>query len=218
MSAAAITMPELILTPLCDHSDILSLCEGKSAILLGPGSGVGDVTAERACLLLSTEGAPLLFDADAINVLASAEGRLRLSEAKRRVILTPHPTEFARLIGADTATVQASRLTLARRFAEAHPNVTLVLKGAATVIAEGDRFTVNTTGSPALAKGGSGDILAGAIASLLATGLAPYDAARIGVCLHGAAGDRMEKRFSPLGVRPTDLPEAMAEVLAGCLA
>ena len=218
LSAAAITMPELILTPLCDHSDILSLCEGKSAILLGPGSGVGDVTAERACLLLSTEGAPLLFDADAINVLASAEGRLRLSQAKRRVILTPHPTEFARLIGADTATVQASRLTLARRFAEAHPNVTLVLKGAATVIAEGDRFTVNTTGSPALAKGGSGDILAGAIASLLATGLAPYDAARIGVCLHGAAGDRMEKRFSPLGVRPTDLPEAMAEVLAGCLA
>ena len=213
LSAAAITMPELILTTLCDHSDILSLCEGKSAILLGPGSGVGDITAERAYLLLSTEGAPLLFDADAINVLASAEGRLRLSETKRRVILTPHPAEFARLIGADTATVQADRLVLARRFAQKHPNVTLVLKGAATVITEGEHFTVNTTGSPALAKGGSGDILAGAIASLLATGLSPYDAARIGVCLHGAAGDLLENRYSPLGVRPTDLPEAMAEAL-----
>ena len=217
LSAAAVTLPELILTPLCDHSDIPSLCEGKSAVLLGPGSGVGDVTAERAFLLLSTEGAPVLFDADAINVLASAEGREKLAEAKRRVILTPHPAEFARLIGADTATVQADRLALARRFAKEHPSVTLVLKGAATVIAEGDRFTVNVTGSPALAKGGSGDVLAGAIASLLATGLTPYDAARIGVCLHGAAGECMERRYSPLGVRPSDLPAAMAEALAGCL-
>ena len=217
LSAAAVSMPELILSPIVDHSDIASLCEGKSAILLGPGSGVCDTIAERAYELLATEGAPLLIDADAITVLSSAKGRLRLSEAKRRVILTPHPAEFARLTKTDTAAVQADRLALARRFAKEHPAVTLVLKGAATVICEGDAFTINTTGGPALAKGGSGDILAGAIASLLATGLSPYDAARIGVCLHGAAGDLLSARYSPLGVRPTDLPEAMAEVLAGCL-
>lgn len=217
LSAACVTMPELILLPLGDHYDILSLCEGKSAILLGPGSKTADVTAERTYTLLATEGAPLLLDADGINVLATPEGRSRLSESRRRVILTPHPAEFARLIGTDTASVQADRLTSARRFAALYPHVTLVLKGAATVIAEGERFAVNTTGGPALAKGGSGDILAGAIASLLATGLSPYDAARIGVCLHGAAGDRLAARYSSLGVRPTDLPAAMAEEIAGCL-
>ena len=216
-AAAAIALPELILAPLSAHDDILPLCEGRSAILLGCGSGSDDVTAERTYTLLATEGAPLLLDADGINVLATPEGRIRLAETKRRVILTPHPAEFARLIGKDTATVQAERLPMARRFAAAYPHITLVLKGAATIVAEGERFAINQTGGPALAKGGSGDVLAGAIASLLATGLSAYDAARIGVCLHGAAGDRLEGRYSPLGVRPTDLPSAMAEVLAGCL-
>ena len=217
LSAAAVAMPELILMPLEDHYDILSLSEGKSAILLGSGSGTTDVTAERTYTLLATEGAPLLLDADGINVLATAEGRIRLADARRPVILTPHPAEFARLIGTDTASVQADRLGAARRFTAKHPAVTLALKGAATVIAEGERFSINTTGGPALAKGGSGDILAGAIASLLAAGLSPYEAARIGACLHGAAGDLLAARYSPLGVRPTDLPTAMAEVLAGCL-
>ena len=218
LSAAAVAMPEAILAPPCDHGNIAPLTEGKSAILLGSGSGSNAVTATRVFSLLATDGAPLLLDADGISVLATEEGRALLSEARRRVILTPHPAEFARLIATDTASVQADRLSLARRFAKANPSATLVLKGAATVIAEGDDFTVNTTGCPALAKGGSGDILAGAIGSLLATGLSPYDAARIGVCLHGAAGEVLGARYSPLGVRPTDLPIAMAELLARCLA
>ena len=216
-TAAAIALPELILSPLEAHSDISSLCEGKSAILLGCGSQATEETAERTYSLLSTEGAPLLLDADGINVLATPEGRKRLCAAKRRVILTPHPAEFARLIGTDVAAVQAERLPLCRHFAAAYPHITLVLKGAASIVAEGERFAINETGGPALAKGGSGDILAGAIASLIATGISPYDAARIGVCLHGAAGDRLGERYSPLGVRPSDLPSAMAEVLAGCL-
>lgn len=218
LAATTPILPEVILAKLGERDDISPLCDKKSAILIGPGSGATDVTAARVHALLSTEGAPLLIDADGINVLATQEGRALLSRAKRRVILTPHPTEFARLIDTDTASVQADRLSLARRFAAEHPTVTLVLKGAATVIAEGDRFTVNTTGGPALAKGGSGDVLAGAIASLLASGIAPYDAARIGVCLHGAAGDALAARYSPIGVRPTDLPTAMAELLAGYLA
>ena len=91
---------------------------------------------------------------------------------------------------------------------------TLVLKGAASVVTEGARFAINLTGSPALAKGGSGDVLAGAIASLLAEGMSPLAAARLAVYLHGAAGDRLAATYSTRGVRPSDLPAAMASLLA----
>ncbi len=141
------------------------------------------------------------------------EGKRLLKQKKRKVILTPHPGELARLIGMTTDEVQADRLKLARRFASCYP-VTLVLKGAATVVTEGDSFYLNTSGSSALAKGGSGDILAGAIVSLLATGMAPLAAARLAVWLHGAAGERLADTCSSFGVRPSELPATMASLLS----
>lgn len=212
LSAAVTRNPEVICAPLPAPEDTLMLTERKTAILAGPGAGADEVLFHRLRLLLSSEGAPLVIDADGLTVLASDEGRALLKEAKRKVILTPHPAEFARLLGKSTEEVQEDRLPLARAFAQEYP-VTLVLKGAGTIVSEGERFSINLTGGPALAKGGSGDVLAGALASLLATGLSPYDAARLAVCLHGAAGDRLAAEFSEHGVRPADLPDEMARIL-----
>jgi NAD(P)H-hydrate epimerase len=188
---------------------------GKSAILLGPGCDENERLCALLTAFLTTEGAPLILDAGAINALAAMgeTGRTLLKNTRRAVVLTPHPAEMARLFGSTTKEVQARRLPLARRFASEYP-VTLVLKGAGTVIASCGELAVNLTGGPALAKGGSGDILAGAIASLIASGLAPFAAARLAVCLHGAAGDRLAARYSPLGVRPSDLPAEMAAIAA----
>ena len=212
LSAAAVRDPEVICAALPAPEDTLVLTEKKTAILIGPGAGADEALLSRLRLLLSSEGAPLVIDADGLTVLASDAGRDLLREAKRKVILTPHPAEFARLLGKSTEEVQADRLLLARAFVREYP-VTLVLKGAATVVSEGERFSINLTGGPSLAKGGSGDVLAGALASLLATGLSPYDAARLAVAVHGAAGDRLATEFSEHGVRPADLPDEMARIL-----
>ena len=191
----------------------LALLAGKSAVLVGPGYGVCPALAELLTTLLSCEGAPLVLDADALTALVKYGLLPLLKMAKRKVILTPHPGEFARLTDLSTAEVQADRLALARRFTEEYP-VTLLLKGAGSIVSEGEEYAVNTTGGPALAKGGSGDVLAGAVASLVASGVPPYDACRLAALLHGAAGDLAAGRFSPIGVRPSDLPAMMAELLA----
>lgn len=213
LSGVLPALPELILAPLSEDAPLSTeLTRGKSAVLIGSGSGATAATAERLTALLTSEGGPLLIDADALTVLAERLGVSALKEAKRKVILTPHPGEMARLCGVPVAEVQADRLTVARRFA-AEYGVTLVLKGAGTVVAEGEQFSIDTSGTPALAKGGSGDVLAGAIASLLATGLAPFSAASLAVWLHGAAGERLAEEYSEAGVRPLELADAMARLL-----
>ncbi len=218
--AAVTAIPEVmtkVLRPFEEEKSdtLLALAEGKGAILLGPGCGSSRPLAHHIYALLENEGAPLLLDADALNSLSLDinESKKRLISAKRKVIFTPHPLEFARLIGSDVKEVQAHRLPLGRRFAEEIPGV-LVLKGAGTVIAEGEHFLINTSGSPALAKGGSGDILAGAIAAIAAGGTAPFLSAAAAVFLHGAAGESLAEVYSEYGVLPTDLPKEMARILS----
>lgn len=195
---------------------LLSLAEKKSAILIGPGCGASAALARHIYAFLRTEGAPLILDADALNSLSldPTESKKRLVASKRQVIFTPHPQEFARMTGFDTKKVQAKRLSLARSFAQEIPGV-LVLKGAATLVCEGERFLVNTTGSPALSKGGSGDVLAGAVAALVGQGVSPFTAAAAAVYLHGKAADNLSSLYSEYGVRPADLPNEMAKLLAG---
>lgn len=215
VTAAAVSrLPELITERFVGGEPSPELLARKSAILVGPGCEPEGLLPLLKTLL-TTEGAPTVLDAGALTALAAeGEGGLALLRSPARpVVLTPHPAEMARLLGTTVEAVQAERLALARRFTAEHRTV-LVLKGARTVIADGEQFTVNLTGGSALAKGGSGDVLAGAIASLIASGVAPYEAARLAVCLHGAAGDRLATRLSSLGVRPTDLPAEMAALLA----
>jgi NAD(P)H-hydrate epimerase len=184
------------------------------AVLIGCGLGRSSENEGLLRRLISTEGAPLVIDADGINTLAALPDKWdRLKNARRQIVLTPHPLEFARLTDADVGEVQANRLPLAEKFAREY-GVTLVLKGAGTVIASPDgAVAINQSGSSALAKGGSGDVLAGAITGLLAQGFSPFHAAAVAVYLHGKAGDRLASRYSEYGVLPHELPLQMAEEL-----
>lgn len=165
--------------------------------------------------LLSESGACVVLDADALNLLSDGveDTAAFLAKSKREVVLTPHPLEFARLSRLPLATLQADRVGCAHAFAE-KSGATVVLKGAGTVIASRDRApTVNPSGSSALAKGGTGDVLAGMLTALLALGMPPYDAALAAAYLHGAAGDTLAATLSDYGVLPSELPAAAAREL-----
>ncbi len=161
---------------------------GKAAVVVGPGLGTTRAVRRTVHHLLRRADLPLVLDADALNVLAGDPGRLRRAGA--RVVVTPHPGEMARLAACDTAGVQADRVGVARHFATARECVT-VLKGARTVVAAADgMIAINPTGNPGMASGGMGDALAGIIGALSGQGLCPFDAARLGVYVHGLAADR----------------------------
>jgi NAD(P)H-hydrate epimerase len=171
-----------------------TLTAGKTVLVIGPGLGQGAETAEFVAGVLLATKIPAVLDADALNILAARPALLaKLSEmakAGRTFVLTPHPGEMARLTGLTIAEVQVNRLDVARGFAQ-RTGFTLVLKGARTLIAHPDgRVAVNTTGNPGLAKGGTGDLLTGMMAGLLAQH--PEEQARAveaAVYLHGLAAD-----------------------------
>lgn len=193
----------------------------RGAILIGCGIGMGNGSetaafCEALAALLAAAGVPVVLDADALNMLASAPCRAVhiLAAARRPVVLTPHPTEFSRLTGLSVTDIQADRTGKAAAFAKA-AGVTLLLKGCGTVIAAPDGgCTVNPSGTPALGKGGSGDVLAGVLVSLLACGMPPVEAAFAAAYLHGMAGERLAARDSLYGLTPSELPAAIAQELA----
>ena len=163
---------------------------GKTVLAIGPGLGQGAETVKFLTGLLSATKIPTVIDADALNIMAAKPALLKKLAKGRALVLTPHPGEMARLAGTTIAKVQANRLEMARDFAE-RMGVTLVLKGARTLIAHPDgRVAINTSGNPGMAKGGSGDVLTGLIAGVLAQ--FPHDPARAveaAVYLHGLAAD-----------------------------
>jgi hydroxyethylthiazole kinase-like uncharacterized protein yjeF len=166
---------------------VLSLLAGKRALAIGPGLSVHPETCELVRGLVSGAAVPMVLDADAITALASCPETLETTDAP--VILTPHPGELARLLNVSTDEVARNRIPIAQKVAMSF-RVHLVLKGARTLIVDPDgRVAINMTGNPGMASGGTGDVLTGMIAGLLAQGLGPGPAARLGVCLHGLAGD-----------------------------
>lgn len=185
--------------------------DGKSAVAVGPGLGAHRSVRDIVLWLLRYCAAPVVLDADALNVLARNPQPLR--RARCDLVLTPHPGEMARLAGIDSKAVQADRVGVARRFATEH-RCTVVLKGARTVIAAADGFVwINPTGNPGMASGGMGDALTGVVGALLAQGLAAPEAARLGAYLHGAAGDRVAMRGG-VGMVASDLIERLPETIA----
>lgn len=181
-----------------------------SACLLGCGLGKGPAARELVPLLLGEAAVPLVLDADGINLAAEHIDVLKTAHAP--LILTPHPGEMARLLNTAAKDVQENREECARSFAREY-GVTLVLKGAGTLVASPDgRLYRNATGNPGMAKGGSGDVLAGMVASFLAQGIEPFDAAAGAVYLHGLAGDRCAARLSRCAMLPTDLIGALPEL------
>jgi NAD(P)H-hydrate epimerase len=169
---------------------VAALMAGKTVLAIGPGLGQLPETVKFVTGLLAATKTPAVIDADALNILAAKPVLLAKLAKGRTLVLTPHPGEMARLTGKTVAEVQTRRLETARTFAE-KLGVTVVLKGARTVIAHPTgQVAVNTTGNPAMAKGGSGDLLTGLIAGMLAQ--YPADVARAveaAVYLHGLAAD-----------------------------
>lgn len=169
---------------------VAEMIAGKTVLVIGPGLGQSAETAEFVVGLLQATTIPVVIDADALNLLAREPELLAKLGKGRTVVLTPHPGEMARLAGMTVAAVQANRLETARGFATRY-GVILVLKGARTLIAHPDgRVAVNTTGNPGMAKGGSGDVLTGVVAGILAQYPKDVDlAVEAAVDLHGLAGD-----------------------------
>jgi len=186
------------------------------AVLVGPGLTTHRDTEVLLRRLLEASGAPVIVDADALNVCA---GKLDLlAGAPGPLVLTPHPGEMARLLGCTAAEVQAGRIDAAQRVAGETGSV-VVLKGGGSVVASSEhRPHVNMSGNPGMATGGSGDVLGGLLAGLVAQRLAPFDAARVAVYLHGRAGDGVAWRTSQAGLIATDLidelPNAFRDLVA----
>ena len=158
-------------------------------LVVGPGLGRSSSVAALVHALVERSGVPLVLDADALNVFAEEPARLEGRDSAA-IVITPHPGEMARLTGLSTDDVQAHRLEVAREFAATH-RVHVVLKGHRTVIAAPDgKTTINLTGNPGMATGGTGDVLAGMIGAWLGQLLDPDAAVRIAVYLHGVAGDQ----------------------------
>lgn len=190
---------------------IVDLLEGKDGLMIGPGISTHLSTAELVLSLMSKIKVPTVFDADALNILASRPELFK--SLPQPAVLTPHPGEFARLIGLSTKEVVDNRLELSARFAQEH-KVFLVLKGYKTLIAtpEGNVY-INPTGNPGMASGGSGDVLSGMIASMIIQEKNLLEAILAAVYVHGLSGDigaeRLGEKALTAGNLITYLPSAL---------
>lgn len=190
---------------------LLGLAETRDVVALGPGIGTHPETVSLVRALAARLERPLVLDADGLNALGNAVGVLKARSAPS--ILTPHPGEAGRLLGISTQEVNRDRVGAARRLAESSGGVVL-LKGAASVIAAPDgRVVLNPTGGPALATGGTGDVLTGVVVGLLAQGLDARDAAALGAFVHGLAADRLAARRGGAGLLAGDVAAELPATL-----
>ena len=189
---------------------VLHLAEGWHVIAMGPGLGQTEGVAAAVWSIIEHATLPVVLDADGLNVLSQL-ARDIIRRARVPVIITPHPGEAARLLGITTEEVQADRRDAAARLADL--GAVAVLKGAGTVVCDGERIYVNDTGNPGMATAGVGDVLTGLVAALVASGMKPFDAAVYGVWAHGKAGDLAAARLGPLGMIATDILSCVPEAL-----
>jgi len=190
---------------------LLARAGEADAVALGSGLSRHREAAELARRAVAECDRPLVIDADGLNAFEGHTESLARAQAPR--VLTPHLGEMRRLTGIDAGTLEANRIDLTREWARRWRAV-IVLKGAPTVTATADgHTTVNPTGNPGMATAGMGDVLTGAIAALIAQGLGPYDAARLGVYLHGMAGDLVAAEKGQAGMVAGDVAEAMPRAL-----
>lgn len=193
---------------------LLQEAQKADAVLLGCGLSVCEDTKELVRAFVRRCQTPMVLDADALNAIADCPEILR--KAQTDIILTPHPGEMARLCGTVTAAINSDREQVALRFASEHNTVT-VLKGSGTVIASPDgRCMINRTGNSGMATGGSGDVLAGMTASLLAQNRKPFACAAAAVYLHGLAGDYAAQQLGKRSLLPRDIIDNLPRALQYC--
>lgn len=186
---------------------VLEMAARQDVLAIGPGLGGEDDTGAAVRDIVAAAPCPLVIDADGLNALAGHAALL--AQAKAVPVLTPHPGEMARLLNLTPARVNADRLGVARQAAAAWGAI-VVLKGAGTVVAypDGEAF-INTSGGPALATAGTGDVLTGLIAALIAQGLSSHAAAVTGVYVHGLAGDIAARPTGGVGMSAGDVARAV---------
>ena len=211
----AVKLTEPVVFPLPDADgklsreavpEILERLPKMDAVLVGPGLGQSEGVREVVKTVLEQATCPVVLDADGINMVAKHRDILRGRTAP--TILTPHDGEFARLGGV----IGADRVAAAEQMARELGCIVL-LKGHHTVITDGSSTYINHTGNPGMAVGGSGDVLAGIIVSLLGQGIAPLEAAACGAWLHGSAGDRCAAELGQYGMLPTDMLNILPRLL-----
>lgn len=210
-----------IFRPVCENeektlsigavNDIISEIEWADSVVIGCGIGNNDDTQVIVGQVIKSSLKPVVLDADGINAVSSFIDIIK--DKKAPLIITPHPAEMARLIREDTDYVQRHRIDVAKAFA-AENDVIVVLKGADTVVTDGDRVLVNTTGNPGMAMGGTGDMLSGMIGSFLAQGMAPLEAAASAVYIHGVCGDITAKEISQSGMTADDMISLLGALMS----
>lgn len=191
------------------NEDILSEAIKKvSSIVIGSGMGVTEDTMKILQFIVHNAEVPVIIDADGINCIA--HDIEILVNRKTDVIITPHPGEMARLLNCDANMINDNRIMVAEKYAEQY-GITVVLKGAGTIVADKLRTSANHTGNAGMSKGGSGDILAGIIGSAVAQNLSLYDAACAGVYMHGLAGDAACAKYGQEAMLPSDIISCLSD-------
>ena len=192
-------------------SDVKKELEWANSVVLGCGIGINQDTVELCRFVLKNSEAPIILDADGINCI---NGRISiLKEVKAPIVLTPHPLEMSRLISKPIAEIQENRIKTAKEFAKEN-GIVLVLKGANTVVTDGEKVFVNLTGNPSMAMGGTGDMLSGIIGSFIAQGMSAFDAAKCAVYIHGLCGDIAAKEISQRGILVCDMIDRLGALMS----
>lgn len=186
---------------------IEALLAGKDAVAIGPGLGQSTAAVDLVARVLEICRVPLIMDADALNA-AAAHGLLARRHTVTPCVITPHPGEFSRLTGKPASDEEETRISMAIEFAVTH-KVTVVLKGSRTVVTDGERLFINTTGNSGMATGGSGDVLTGIVASLLGQKMNAFEAAALAVHVHGRAGDVAASELGQRGMIASDLLKSL---------
>jgi NAD(P)H-hydrate epimerase len=211
-TVCALSKPETMFFVYGDSSDILGFIKERkvSAVIIGPGLKVSGTLRRFTERIIKAVEIPVILDASAI---AAFNGKSKkLKKAKAKLILTPHAGEFAKLTGWDTAEINKDKKASADRFAEEN-SLICVLKGHNTAVADGENVYVNNSGTPAMAKAGSGDVLSGMIAAFCNTGISLFEAVKAAVYVHGLAGEEAEREKGGAGVIASDIIESIPAVM-----
>ncbi|MFH1504042.1 MAG: NAD(P)H-hydrate dehydratase [Candidatus Omnitrophota bacterium] len=219
-SILEIKLTEVMSLPLEEAEDSLALgafekvidiLDKIDVIVLGPGAGLKLGTQNLAIKIIKEIDKPIIVDADGITALASNIDILNKRKTSK-LILTPHPGEFSRLIKIDKSEIGKRRKELVKKFALRY-NLTLVLKGWHTLVSDGKKLYKNTTGNPGMATAGTGDVLAGMISGLVSQGLSCFEAAKFGVYLHGLSADLAVKDKTQNCLIASDVIEYLPEAI-----
>jgi len=195
-------LPEVTFLP---PHEVVGKINEYDVVLIGPGLGQSDQTVKLVKDLLNSNLPPTVIDGDGLNILSEIKEWDKLLENYgNSAVLTPHPGEMSRLTGLSIEEIQADREKIAQNFADEWGQV-VVLKGANTVIASSTQTAISPFANPILATAGTGDVLAGVIAGLIAQGLTTFDASCVGVYIHGMAGEILREKIGEAGALASDL-------------